>query len=193
MAQTEPSTHGRDETAIFAIDLEGHQRLIWRAPGVYLFDDVSSDGRALLVQKTVLTVTRALAPGATAERDLSWFDGAMLADLSADGRTVLFNERGVGGGADGRGYMRHTDGSDAAWLGPGLLWSLSPDGQSALAGVSGDPLRDSTSSRLAPAPPSLCPPVRWSHAGRRPGFPTASMLSTTAGRPIRPAACTSRS
>jgi Tol biopolymer transport system component len=67
----------------------------------------------------------ALAPGETRERRLSWLDVSSPADISPDGKTVLFNETGSSGG--GSAYLRKTNGSDAVRLGEGEGLALSPD------------------------------------------------------------------
>ena len=76
-----------------------------------------------------------LFQGETKERDLSWLDYSYPADLTADGKTVLFDEEGVGGGVKYQGqqgltyavYIRNTDGSPAVRLGEGAADALSPD------------------------------------------------------------------
>ena len=73
-----------------------------------------------------------LAPGQTLEQDLNWLDASFPVDLSRDGRTILFWEVGVGGGARGSVYLRSTSGSPAVRLGDGVAVALSPDGKWAL-------------------------------------------------------------
>ena len=81
------------------------------------------------------------------EHDLSWLDYSYPGDLSADGKTVLFDEEGVGGGARyGKMqeltytlYIRNTDGSAAVRLGEGTAEALSPDQKWAIAQNPGTP------------------------------------------------------
>jgi len=76
----------------------------------------------------------------SAERDLSWLDATVAADLSRDGKTVLFGEQGTGGGAGTYSvYMRGSDGSPAARLGEGTAGPLSPDGKWAVSIVPSTP------------------------------------------------------
>jgi hypothetical protein len=70
--------------------------------------------------------------GQATTRDLSWLDASSIADLTPDGRQVLFTEFGVGGGAQASTYLRGTDGSMAVRLGDGAALSISPDGRWAL-------------------------------------------------------------
>jgi eukaryotic-like serine/threonine-protein kinase len=109
-----------------AVDMRGRKRVLARFPGPITLNDVSREGRALLTVAQWRYGLAAVPPGETREKDLSWFDGAMLAALSPDGRTLLFSDRG---GV----YLRRTDGSSAIRLGPGRALDLSPDGKWALA------------------------------------------------------------
>jgi Tol biopolymer transport system component len=61
------------------------------------------------------------------ERDLTWLDAPDLADLSADGGTVLFSNIGQSGSSHYGIYIRSTDGSPAVRLSDGLGELLSPD------------------------------------------------------------------
>ncbi|HET7747205.1 MAG TPA: hypothetical protein VFM29_07880, partial [Vicinamibacteria bacterium] len=123
--------HGSSE--IRAATLSGRDRVIARVPGWAQLRDVFRDGRALLSRHSVRTSTIVGGEG-VAERDLSWHDSSSLADLSADARTVLFNETVFGGGGEWGVYVRRTDGSPAVRLGEGYFgWALSPDGRWVLA------------------------------------------------------------
>ncbi len=73
------------------------------------------------------------------ERDLSWFDGSTVRDISADGKTVIFDERQEAGGDDSAIYLRKADASPAIRLGQGRSEGLSPDGKWVLALISSAP------------------------------------------------------
>jgi serine/threonine protein kinase/Tol biopolymer transport system component len=120
-------------SALWAVDLSGRRRLIARVPGSLELLDVSREGRTLLGHHTESWTVRFGSAADPSERELSWLDGSMLADLSADGRTVLLNERGEGSGSVSTVYLRATDGSPAVKLGEGTGWALSPDGKWILA------------------------------------------------------------
>jgi eukaryotic-like serine/threonine-protein kinase len=118
--------------AIRAVDLGGRERIVYSGiarPGAIV--DISAQGSALVTLGQGRNEIVALAPGETSERNLSWFDWSVPQDLSEDGRTLLFDERG---GVDGvfKTYLRKTDGSAAIRLGEGRGRSLSPDGKWAL-------------------------------------------------------------
>ena len=122
-----------EQDALWAVDRAGKLRLVARVPGSLELDDIARDGRVLLAHHTILTSLRGLAPGASAERELSWLDASMPSDLSADGSTLLLTERGEGSGRTPAVYLRSTDGSPAVRLGDGDGLALSPDGRKVLA------------------------------------------------------------
>ena len=111
-------------------------------------------------------------------------------ELSADGKTLLFEEWGEGGGPHGSIYLRRFDESTPVRLGNGLGLSLSPDGKTVLA-------------RLYTSPPKLAlipaVPARRAPRGRRAALrrvrtlcPTEGGSSSRLGLPGRAFACTSR-
>lgn len=113
--------------AIHALSLSGKERVVLRLPGMLRLHDISRDGRILLSKEVWRTRLQFRGPGDAAERDLSWLDAAVAADLSADGKTLAFGEYGEGGRAQLVAYMRKTDGSPAVKLGRGYIPALSPD------------------------------------------------------------------
>ncbi len=120
---------------ITAVDLSGKQRLVTRVPGSLVIFDIWRDGRVLLARADRRREVMAMSNGSTKERDLSWLDYSYPADLSADGKTLLFDEEGIGGGVrygDVQDltyavYIRNTDGTPAIRLGEGGATALSPD------------------------------------------------------------------
>jgi Tol biopolymer transport system component len=96
---------------IQAVSLSGKRRVVARAPTLLVVEDIAHDGGVLLRSDDWPTTMRCLPPGATAEVDLSWLDFSVGADLSSDGRDLLFTEGGAGEGASGGVYLRKTDGS----------------------------------------------------------------------------------
>ncbi len=82
------------------------------------------------------------------QHELSWLDYTYPAELSADGKTLLFDEEGGGGSlalfqieraTRTRVYIRKTDGSPAVLLGEGGALALSPDGKWAIAETQDSP------------------------------------------------------
>jgi Tol biopolymer transport system component len=117
---------------VFAVTPAGKLRLLLRLPARGELEDVARDGRVLLSRERQQTGMRYFRAGAAQEEELSWLDRSRVADLSADGQTLLFSEAGEAGGAAGAVYLRKTDGSPAVRLGQGFARALSPDGKWAL-------------------------------------------------------------
>jgi WD40 repeat protein len=115
--------------SIYALDFSGKERLIYRSPGGLTIHDIGRNGLVLMTADKSRISLAALAPGETRERSLSWFDWSLLADMSDDGKTILFSETGEAVGANYGLFLRKTDGSPAVRLGDGGFGALSPDGK----------------------------------------------------------------
>jgi eukaryotic-like serine/threonine-protein kinase len=120
------------DRALFAVDLSGSEHLVARVPADLTLQDSWRDGRVLLTRDNWRRGVTVLAPGATAERDLTWLDWSYPLTLSSDGKTLLFREEGEAGGPSYAVYLRTTDGTAAVRLGEGAAMALSPDGKWAL-------------------------------------------------------------
>jgi Tol biopolymer transport system component len=118
---------------LYAVSLAGKQRVVARAPGILMIQDIARDGRVLLEQAQWPTSIICLPPGSSKEVDLAWFDFSGGSGLSDDGKSILFSEGGIAAGDKGGVYLRGTDGSPAVHLGDGYAMGLSPDGKLALA------------------------------------------------------------
>jgi eukaryotic-like serine/threonine-protein kinase len=115
--------------SIYALDLSGKERLIYRSPGGLTIHDISRTGLVLLTTDKARIGISALPPGETRERSLSWFDWSLLSDMSPDGKSILFSETGEAVSGNYSVFLRKTDGSPAVRLGDGGFAALSPDGQ----------------------------------------------------------------
>jgi hypothetical protein len=113
---------GESHRLLREVSLSGRQRVVTEAPGTLTVRDAARNGRVLVTQDDERLAVFCSPPGEAREVNLSWFDLSGLADLSADGRMVLFGDRG---GI----YIRRTDGSPALRLGlpDGYADALSPD------------------------------------------------------------------
>jgi eukaryotic-like serine/threonine-protein kinase len=131
------SREDRGVTSVDAVSLAGRRRRIVSLPGDFLLHDVSREGALLMERSTVDPAMVGLVPGDANERDLTWLDGSVPADISADGRLVLFTETGAGGGPAQSVYLWKADDAQAVRLGEGTALALSPDGRWALATVPG--------------------------------------------------------
>ena len=133
------------DRALYAASIAGHERLVARMPGSLMLLDIWKDGRVLLTRSSWRRELTGLGADGK-EHDLSWLDYSFPADLSADGKTLLFDEEGEGGGTYTKSgsfayavYMRGTDGAPAVRLGEGTAVALSPDGQWVVAQPQGTP------------------------------------------------------
>jgi eukaryotic-like serine/threonine-protein kinase len=130
-----------------AVDMAGQKRLVARMPGTLMLFDIFHDGRILLGRASWRRELMGTVADGSKDRDLSWLDYSYPADLSSDGKTVLFDEEGVGGGARyGKTqeltysvYIRSIDGSAAVRLGEGSAEALSPDQKWVIAQIPGSP------------------------------------------------------
>jgi serine/threonine protein kinase/Tol biopolymer transport system component len=140
------SQSGTDRT-LYAVSLDGKQRIVARVPGALMLLDIAKDGRVLLVRATWRRELMGFAPGDEKQRELSWLDYTYPSDLSDDGKTLLFDEEGGGGslayskssGYTYGVYIRKTDGSPAVLLGEGGAIALSRDGKWAITQTQGSP------------------------------------------------------
>jgi eukaryotic-like serine/threonine-protein kinase len=124
-----------------ALEPSGKSRTVLSLLGFATLRDVSRDGRVLLTNTARRREILGLGPGDSTEHNLSWHDWSFPSDLSADGRTLLFDEQGAAAGShEGYlAYVRKTDGSPAVLLGKARSMSLSSDGRRVLAQSPGDP------------------------------------------------------
>jgi hypothetical protein len=123
-------------TEVYATDVAGKQRLVERIPQAAMLTDIGRDGSLLLKVAAEPRWFRLVgrAPGDSEDRDLSVLSNPVVADLSNDGRTVLFDDIAYGVNRGVRGvFLRRMDGSPAVRLGDGEAVALSPDGKLALS------------------------------------------------------------
>jgi DNA-binding winged helix-turn-helix (wHTH) protein/Tol biopolymer transport system component len=114
---------------LHAVDLVGHDRMLYRVPGALRLQDVAKDGRVLFVHELIRAGILAHVPGESSERELGWLDWSIHRALSKDGKWLVFDETGDASGGDSWTYLRATDGSAAVKLGSGSYSDLSPDGK----------------------------------------------------------------
>ncbi|HEY7114365.1 MAG TPA: protein kinase, partial [Thermoanaerobaculia bacterium] len=128
------------EREIFSVTPSKSLRLIRTMQGTPALLDLRPDGSALLTEDDYRSSAIVFLPSQTTGKDLSWFDWSSDRTLSPDGKFLLFDESGEGGGASGGVYLRATDGSPAVRLADGTAVALAPDGAWALTRAS-RPLR----------------------------------------------------
>jgi Tol biopolymer transport system component len=123
---------GGIERSLYAATLSGVVRIVARIPGGMTLHDISRDGRVLLAADDQRADMYSLVAGDDKERDLTWLDFSIPADISLDGKTVLFTEEGAAAGDLYSIFVRGIDGSPAARLGEGEALAFSPDARSVL-------------------------------------------------------------
>lgn len=137
--------------AVMAVRAGSAPRVVARMPVNVTLWDADAAGRLLIAQTDDRGAMITRLAGETQDRDLSWLDASSVADLSRDGRSVLFGEYGQGVGARTAAYLRGTDGSPAVRLGSGQPLALSPDTRSALIlGSDEAPAESSTPLQIVP-------------------------------------------
>jgi Tol biopolymer transport system component len=128
------TTIGIQET-IFAVDLNGRQRIALSSAGGLTMHDVSRSGRWLATHDGIRYQISGLPPGAREEQDLSFLDACSQPHLSLDGHRMEFADESAAGGPNYSVCLRDTNGGPVLRLGPGQGFGLSPDGKRALAVV----------------------------------------------------------
>jgi eukaryotic-like serine/threonine-protein kinase len=110
------------------ITLAGKERTITNVPGGMWLQDIRN-GVALMVTHQIRIGIRGVSPGGKEERELGWLGWSLLRDISRDGKKVLFEEDGDGGGPAYTVFLRDTDGSPPVRIGNGNAEAISPDGK----------------------------------------------------------------
>ncbi len=117
-----------DRQELRMVTLSGRQRLVYSVLGRLAIRDVSPTGRVLLSHSMARRHLFLGQVSAGQERELSWLQSSKVADLTLDGKGILFAENREGAGPGGA-YFRRADGSEAVRLGDGDPLVLSPDGK----------------------------------------------------------------
>ena len=128
------SSGAGNSRSLHAVTRRGRTRDVLVVPGSIAIQDISRDGRVLLLESNTRLGFFGLFPGESKERDLSGFEWSWGPRLSPDGRTILFTEQGEAGGPGYSVYIRRPDGSAPVRLGEGAGMALSPDGKWVLTG-----------------------------------------------------------
>jgi len=118
---------------LWAVSLSGQLRTIAQVAGRMTLRDIAPDGRVLASHDTQQLEMAGLVDGEAGQRNLSWLDWSRVADVSADGRIVLFEESGVGAGSQYQIYVHRLDDRRTVRVGDGRAMALTRDGKSVLA------------------------------------------------------------
>src|SRR5262245_16969377 len=101
------------ERMLYGVTPSGKLRLIRTMQGTPALLDVRKDGGAVITEDDYRSSLLVFGPAEPACKDLTWFDWSSDRALSADGKLLLFDESGEGGGAAGGAYLRPTAGAPA--------------------------------------------------------------------------------
>jgi eukaryotic-like serine/threonine-protein kinase len=175
----------RANSGLRAVKLDNTERVLVETPATLALDDITRDGRVLAVTSDLRMGMSLLSRGDKEERDLSWFDGSRIYDISADGKTILFVELSYGQPRNVAIYLRKTDGSPAVRLGDGNRPALSPDGKWVVCILSDGP---KTNLTLLPTGAGEARSIgaRGMHYERAEWFPDGQRLLVTGNEPNRP-------
>ena len=119
--------------AIYALRMNGQERIVLRLPGMVRLHDISRDGGVLLSRDVWRSDVMYRGASEKSERKLSWLDYAQLRDITDDGKMVSIADWGQAAGTSGLAFVRKTDGSPAVKLGAWDEPVISPDGTRVLA------------------------------------------------------------
>jgi len=187
------------ERELYSVTLSGSLRLVRTMQGTPALLDVNAKSGALVSEDDYRAGALFFGAGNAPPSDLSWFDWQNVHALSPDGKTILFDETGEGGGPGGSVFVRQTDGSPAVRLGSGTSLALSSDGRSALIRSLHQPTY-TTLVPIGPGQPVKLPPdgldvysgvfspddVHFVVEGNAPGRGTRLYLGDVKGGPLRP-------
>jgi len=189
--------------AIYAMTLSGKVREALAVPGrIYLWD-IAPNGKLLVGQGVARRGIVVSSNDGTRVRDLSWLDYSFLRAISADGKTIVFEEEGSGS-AHYTVFVRDVDGSPAVPIGQGYGLDISRDKKWALAEKITDSVNEIWLLPVGPgeprrmSPPGLVPLIaaRFFSDGKHivypayePGHQTRTWVQDVNGgapRPISP-------
>ena len=122
---------GLQERDIRAVSLSGAGRALLQSAGGLIVHDAAAGGSLLAARGDSRSEFLAMVPGASEERDLSWRYASTGIRLSADGRSLIFNDQETGPAYEV--LLRSTGGGAPISLGQGNVGDLSSDGRLALA------------------------------------------------------------
>jgi eukaryotic-like serine/threonine-protein kinase len=119
---------------LFAVDLTRHIRRVASMPAVLDLFDISRSGRVLLGRSVSHLSMFVGSVKTLAVKDASWLDWSRAVALSSDGKAVLFDESGEGGGPFYTVYLYHRDQGTTERIGHGRAMDISSDGRWILTG-----------------------------------------------------------
>jgi len=131
------STSGVDPK-LRAVNVHGEARQVAEMPGGMVLLDINRQGEVLIVRPSsrISMLRGSLRNRVT--RDVSLFDRSRAVSMTADGKSILFDESGAGGGRKHSVYLYSVDKEKGERIGDGRAMDLSADGEWALTQKAGD-------------------------------------------------------
>ena len=124
---------GGVQTAVFGLDLNGRQRVVFRAPGGVTLHDISAQGDMLASFDHGIGRVEFVDPVSAHAQDRTWRDGGRLAGLSTTHAVLVNQSSGNGsGGPNGSVYFWQPEDRQPVRIAEGQALALSPDGRKAL-------------------------------------------------------------
>jgi hypothetical protein len=120
-----------NQTAIFSLDLSGHQRTVSRVPGAITLHDISTEGDVLVSFDRGTSRVEVVEASNQTPRDRSWREASRLGDFSS-GHALLINGTGDSGGPQGSVYVWQPTEGQPVRIADGLGVALAADGRKAL-------------------------------------------------------------
>jgi DNA-binding winged helix-turn-helix (wHTH) protein/Tol biopolymer transport system component len=127
------------DRSLMAVDMNGRLRQVAQIPGGMLLRDISPAGNVLISRATSRMNMFWGNVDGSSPRDISWLDWSRAVAISSDGKRVLFDETGQGGGSRYSVYLYDADKKASDRLGDGRAVDLSSDGAWAITQSASEP------------------------------------------------------
>lgn len=127
-------TASRDSApkSLWAVNPSGEIRIAAEMAGAISLRDIAPDGRVLASRETRRLEMAVIGSDESSPRNLSLHDWSRVADVSADGTMVLFDESGAAAGSQYQIYVRRLGDESPMHLGEGRAMAFTPAGRSVL-------------------------------------------------------------
>jgi eukaryotic-like serine/threonine-protein kinase len=119
-------TRTGSQNNLHGVTLDGKERTIINVLGGIWLEDMRN-GQALVISHRLRIGIRGMPPGGKQEVELGWFGWSNVRAMSRDGKKIVFEEEGEGGGPNYTVFLRDTDGSPPVKIGEGTGLAISPD------------------------------------------------------------------
>ncbi len=116
------------ERALMAVDMNGRTRQVAQIPGgMQLRDIAAASGKVLIARATQRMIMFLGDLNKQSVEDISWLDWSRPVSMTPDGKNILFDESGSGGGKQYSVFIYRTAARSAERIGDGRAMDLSKD------------------------------------------------------------------